>query len=150
MGNGNSRCGKPITAGIETFSVTHKTRKLMLVCSEISNDLETCLVCDGWVVVRVYDAQTAIAKVRQEHFDMAVLISTGKEMDVTETLFNLKDIRESLSIVMLRRPDDANKPGAHEPYLQSGSTKVRSEQDLEGLLTLLRDNEHAESAMGLL
>ena len=122
----------------------------MILCSERSEDLETHLVCDGWVVTWTYDAQTAIAKVQREHFDMAVLISTGKEMDVTETLFNLKDIRESLSVVMLRRPDDANKPGGQEPYLQSGITKVRSVQNVDGLLTLLRDKEQTESAMGLL
>lgn len=119
-----------------------KTRKLMIVCSENSDDWETRLVCDGWVVIWVYDAETAISKVRRENFDMAVLISTGKEMDVTETLFNLKDIRESMPIVIVRRPNDANQPRGQESYLQS-STKVLSVQGLDGLLKLLKETEKA-------
>ena len=118
-------------------------RKLMIVCSENSDDLETRLVCDGWVVIWVYDAKTAISKVRRENFDMAVLISTGKEMDVTETLFNLRDIRESMPIVMVHRANDVNEPRGQESYLQS-STKALSVQGLDGLLKLLKGAEKAE------
>lgn len=79
-----------------------KPRTLLIVCTEANRELERRLVDDGWVVVWVYDARSAIARVRREQFDRAVLISTGKEMDITETFFNLRDICETMAMVVLQ------------------------------------------------
>ncbi len=147
-GTGNPRRGRPVSVNIETLFVKSRTRKLMIVCSEMSEDLETHLVCDGWVVTWIYDAQTAIAKVQREHFDVAVLISTGKAMDITETLFNLRDIRKSLPIVMVgRSPADMKTPGVEDFYGHCG-TQVLSVQDVDALLMLLKSKEQAESSIG--
>jgi DNA-binding NtrC family response regulator len=126
-----------------------KTRKVMIVCSEISDDLDTHLVGAGWVVIWADNGKAAISKVRREDFDMAVLISTGKEMDVTETLFNLRDIRESMPIVIVRQPDGVNNSHGQESYLHS-TTKVLSVQGVDGLVKLLKDKDKAERTMGLL
>ena len=64
--------------------------------------MKTQLDCNGWRANWARDAKTAIAKVRRESFDLAVLISTGPEMDVTETLFNLRDLRQSLPIAVVQ------------------------------------------------
>ncbi len=86
-----------------------RPKKMMVVCSDFHDDLESHLVWEGWNVIWVYDAKTAIAKARRERFNLTVLISTGKEMDVTETLLNLRDIRRSMPIVVVAEAGDGNE-----------------------------------------
>ena len=79
-----------------------KTRKILLVCSELGDAVKAQLDCGSWQMIWAPDAKTAIARARRERFDLAVLISTGQEMDITETFFNLRDIRQSLPIAVVQ------------------------------------------------
>ena len=127
-----------------------KTTKMMIVCSEVNDDLESQLVCDGWVVIWASDAKAAIAKVRRERFDLAVLISTGNEMDVTETLFNLRDIRSSMPIVVVQQSNDIQNALSIESFL-SPDADVLAVQDLSDLVSLLKKQESPDvrqSAIG--
>ena len=121
------------------------TRKIMVVCSDFNDNLATDSARDGWRLIWVYDGKTAISKVRREKFDMIVLLSTGKEMDVTETLLNLRDIRESMPIVVVTEPHEVEKsPG---PNLTLPNTKVVSVQGLGNLIESLKDETpHKEKA----
>ena len=115
------------------------TRKIMVVCSDFNDNLATDSARDGWRLIWVYDGKTAISKVRREKFDMIVLLSTGKEMDVTETLLNLRDIRESMPIVVVTEPHEVEKsPG---PNLTLPNTKVVSVQGLGNLIESLKKDE---------
>ena len=96
----------------------------MVVCSDFHDDLESQLVWEGWNVIWVYDAKTAIAKARRERFNLTVLISTGKEMDVTETLLNLRDIRRSMPIVVVAEAGDGNEELARQEFVPLSNTKV--------------------------
>jgi DNA-binding response OmpR family regulator len=71
-------------------------------CPEIDEQLKTS-ACD---VVEVSDGAAAVARIQRERFDAAVLVSTGETMDVLETAFNLKDIRQSLPIIVVTEVDD--------------------------------------------
>ncbi|HYJ14577.1 MAG TPA: hypothetical protein VE170_03750 [Candidatus Limnocylindria bacterium] len=87
-----------------------QTHKVLIVCSQVSAAVKTQLDCNGWRANWARDAKNAIAKVRRESFDLAVLISTGPEMDVTETLFNLRELREALPIAVVQTSDLADTP----------------------------------------
>jgi hypothetical protein len=48
-------------------------------------------------VSHVLDGNTAIERAQHEIFDAALLISTGEEMDLAETIFNLSDVSSAMS-----------------------------------------------------
>jgi 5S rRNA maturation endonuclease (ribonuclease M5) len=82
--------------------------KALLVCEE------GCPEVEGWIseaaaaVVRVCKGDSAVRRVRREFFDVTVVISTGKEMDLAETVFNLRDIKSSMEIIIVADCSDAS------------------------------------------
>ena len=116
-----------------------RTRKIMVVCSDFNDNLATDSARDGWRLIWVYDGKTAISKARREKFDMILLLSTGKEMDVTETLLNLRDIRESMPIVVVTEPHEVEK--SLVPNLTFPNAKVVSVQGLGNLIESLKKDE---------
>ena len=61
----------------------------MLVCSQPSDEVEKCLLAMGCEIITVSDGEAAIAQAQHAIIDMAVIVSTGKAMDIAETVFNL-------------------------------------------------------------
>ena len=110
------------------------SHRVMIVGSEVNEQLETQLVGDGWDVLWVYDAKSAIARVRRERFDLVVLISTGKEMDVMETYFNLADIRKTLPVVFVRQAEEVDNTIEADVLPDSG---LQSVEGMDGLISLL-------------
>lgn len=51
--------------------------------------------------MRVSNGRSALSRVRTEAFDAAVIASTGEEMDVVETVLNLRDIRAAMPVFIL-------------------------------------------------
>ena len=117
-----------------------KTGKVMVVCSDLSDSVKAQLDCDSWLMILAYDAKTAIAKARRERFDLAVLISTGQEMDITETLFNLRDIRQSMPIAVVQSTDDFNDAPTTAVYLPTDNNLI-AVQDLDDVVRLLQTHE---------
>src|SRR5918996_6262842 len=76
--------------------------RILLVCPAKRNDVEQRLKSAGCAIIKVDDGVSAVARVRREMFDIAVLVSTGEAMDSMETIFNLKDIRRSMRIIVVR------------------------------------------------
>lgn len=116
-----------------------RPKKMMVVCSDFHDDLESHLVWEGWNVIWVYDAKAAIAKARRERFNLTVLISTGKEMDVTETLLNLRDIRRSMPIVVVTEAGDGNEDLARQEFFPLSNTKVLPLSAIDSFVTSLRE-----------
>ena len=123
--------------GVERVFMRSASRRVMIVGSEVSEQLETQLVGDGWEVRGVYDAKGAIATVRRERFDLVVLISTGKEMDVMETFFNLADIRKTLPVVFVRQAEGVDNTIEGDEYRVLPDSGLQSVEGVDGLISLL-------------
>jgi hypothetical protein len=76
-------------------------KRVLLVCAEECAELEKKIGCSGCVVLKADDSFEAMSCARHQQLDAAILVSTGREMDVTETALNLGDINRSLEIIIL-------------------------------------------------
>jgi len=77
-----------------------KSKSILLVCCGRSDQVETRLRAAGCAVTRVADGRAAVSSTKRYAFDAAVLISTGSEMDVTETALNLRDVSPLMPILI--------------------------------------------------
>ena len=78
-----------------------KASKTLLVGRTEREDVEGQLKAAGCAVIAVGDGVSAVDRARREIFDVVVLVSTGDAMDSMETIFNLKDIRRSMRIIVV-------------------------------------------------
>ena len=108
--------------------------KALLVCAE------GCPEVEGWIsgaaatVIRVRTGASAVHKIRTEFFDVTVLVSTGKEMDLAETVFNLRDIKHSMEIIIVADCSDASGSVIGNIAKRVPNTIVVNRQALQYLL----------------
>lgn len=76
-------------------------KKILLVCSRDCDRAEEHLHHAGYRVTKVTDGTAAIERIKHESLNAAVIISTGTEMDLAETVLNLKDINSAVEIVIV-------------------------------------------------
>lgn len=84
-----------------------ESQKVLLVGSRARAHVEELFVRAGWCVVKADEGATAVKRAKHETLCAAVLISTGREMDVTETALNLRDVKPSLEIIIVADRDAA-------------------------------------------
>jgi len=119
----------------------HKT---LLVCSESCDAVEKCLAGAGCVVTKVGDGDRAVDKMRREMFDTAVVVSTGQKMDLAETVFNLRDIRSSMEIVIVTDCADASGSVIQKIAVAVPNTITLNLHGLQVLLDASRDTRTRE------
>src|SRR5215475_13535037 len=76
-------------------------QKILLVGSRACVHVEELFARAGYYVVKVHDGVAAVERARHESLRAAVLISTGRGMDLAETALTLRDIVPSLEIIIL-------------------------------------------------
>jgi len=90
------------------------SRKVLLVCSPQCVQVEDQLLRAGYYVTKVDEGTAAIERAKHQPLNAAVLISTGKEMDLAETVLNLKDVNPNVEIIIVA--------GAHHAEERAGQT----------------------------
>jgi hypothetical protein len=80
-------------------------KKALLVCSPECTRVSERLLHAGYCVIRVDQGTGAIERAKHEVLNAAVLVSTGKEMDLAETVLNLKDIDPDVEIIIINDAD---------------------------------------------
>jgi DNA-binding response OmpR family regulator len=116
-----------------------ESKKILLVCSRGCTLVEQYLVHAGYRVTKVDEGRAAIARAKHEPLNAAVLVSTGMEMDLAETVLNLKDVNPCVPIIIV-----AGSSTAEEKVVQTAAivralpeTTVVTAGELEHYLTSL-------------
>jgi CheY-like chemotaxis protein len=86
-------------------------KKIMLVCSEPSKELEEHLLAAGCWVTKAKNGRAALLRAKRQDFDAALLISTEKDMDLAETALTLRDISPSVQIIIVVDREDPEESG---------------------------------------
>jgi hypothetical protein len=76
-------------------------KRILLVSAGRSRAVENRLNSLGCQVTKAPEGPSAVSLTRRHSFDAAVLISTGIEMDITETALNLRDVSPLMPIFVV-------------------------------------------------
>jgi hypothetical protein len=123
---------------VSNFSLPRRFGKTLLVSSRRCAEVEGPIVDSGCRLTTVRDGNKAVGKIRREIFDAAILLSTGEQMDLVETILNLRDIRPTMPVIVIV------DPASSEPNAAARSIIARSIPDIP-IFTLNEFQAHLKS-----
>jgi hypothetical protein len=97
----------------------------LLVSTGDCKKLKASLACDGWTAIDVSDGGLAVTRARHEHLDAIIILSTGSEMDLTETALNLRDLQPSAEIILLSGPESGTRTAAELLRIERALPRTR-------------------------
>ena len=124
-----------------------EAKKILLVCSPGCNRVEEHLLQAGYAVTKVGEGTVAIERAKHELLSAAVLISTGKKMDLAETALNLKDVNPRVEIIIIANSDEAEENSAQMAAIVQAlpETTVLTANELDRYLAAGSIAEHDEA-----
>ena len=110
-----------------------RLEKIMVVGADIPRSLKAIFQAANSNITKVPSGKVAVARAQREMFDAAILLSTGKEMDLTETVLNLNDISSSMELIILSDHTDTIKSAVPQETLVNfvSSVTVMTTRELE-------------------
>jgi CheY-like chemotaxis protein len=87
-------------------------KKVLLVCAGDCSELEDLLSARGCNTATARNGAEALHRMKHQPIDLALLVSTSKDMDAAEIALNLTDINPRIDIIILleRRSSEHLKP----------------------------------------
>ena len=91
--------------------VKSRVGRIILIGRDHNQVVEKRLRAAGSEVVQATDYEVALDIARHQMFDIAVLLSQGSLLNVTETAFNLRDLNQRMEIIIVveRRAGNSNR-----------------------------------------
>lgn len=126
---------------VSNFSLPHRFGKTLLVCSRRCAEVESQLANSGCRLTKVRDGSKALGTIRHNTFDTAIVLSTGEQMDLVETILNLRDIRPSMPVIVLI------DPASSEPNAAAQAIIARAIPEIP-IFTLGEFQTHLDSTEG--
>jgi len=122
--------------GVMRLRVSSTSGKVLLVCAAACGGAEKLVSAAGYQVAKVTSGEKAIHRVQRETFDAAILISTGKSMDITETVLNLRDLDESMHIAVIAEGEGVRQNSVVQELLSGRfpPTRILTMDELEEYL----------------
>ena len=122
-------------------------KRILLVCSPGCNRVEEHLLQAGYSVTKVGEGAVAIERAKHELLNAAVLISTGKKMDLAETALNLRDVNPRVEIIIIANSDKAEENSAQMAAIVQAlpETAVLTVNELDRYLAAGSTARHAEA-----
>lgn len=87
--------------------------------------MEKRLLREGCLITKVNNGAQAIVRAKHESIDIALLVSTGNEMDAAETALNLSDINSSLEIIMIVERKGSEQQAAQTEVVKHAIPQTR-------------------------
>jgi hypothetical protein len=84
-----------------TPKVPERGERILLVSATACEKENELLIGPRREIIKSSSGEDAIFRAKRSRFDLAVLISTGKNLDMVETVFNLRDARPSMPILIM-------------------------------------------------
>lgn len=104
--------------------------------------LSAKLVKDGYEVVAVHDGEQAVEKVRQSHFDVALLDLILPKMDGLSALESIRSIDKDLPVIIMTACENSE---AIEQAMNMGvSAYINKPFDLDNVLAIVRNASKTE------
>ena len=122
----------------------HRFNKALLVSTQSIGEVESRLRAGGCNITRVNDGGVAISRARAEPFDAAILVSTGRQMGMAETAFNLRAVMPSTPIIILTANGVADQTNTLAGIVV-GLIPNTSVLDVEGLESFFRTTSEAKA-----
>jgi DNA-binding response OmpR family regulator len=86
--------------------------------------VESQLANFGCRLTKVPDGNKALGAIRQKPFDTAILLSTGEQMDLVETILNLRDIKPSMPVIVLLDPASSDPNAAAQAIIAGAIPEI--------------------------